>query len=128
METAARTGSAMAGVISAKPGRRIISVPRKPTRVAVQRRARTTSPSTSAAPAVANSGTVKLSATASPSGSSASALNQVIMVASAKNARSRWSLMRVVRKAPNPARASQGSMNRSAKRLRKKATSSAAIC
>ena len=31
--------------------------------------------------------------------------------------------MRAVRRPPNPARASQGSMNASAKRLRKKATS-----
>ena len=68
MNSAARTGRPMAGVTSPKPGLRMISTPRKPRIVAVQRRARTTSPSTRAAPIVANSGTVKLSETASAKG------------------------------------------------------------
>ena len=70
MKPAAMIGSAVAGLTSVKPGRRITRTPRKPKSVAVQRRARTTSPSTRAAPTVANSGRVKLSATASAKGSS----------------------------------------------------------
>ena len=68
MKAAATIGKPVTQVISVKPGLRITSTPRKPTAVAVQRRARTTSPRMSAAPAVANKGTVKLSATASASG------------------------------------------------------------
>ena len=46
------------------PGRRMTRTPMKPTMVAVQRRARTTSWRMTAAPIVANSGTVKLRAMA----------------------------------------------------------------
>src|SRR3546814_1670448 len=44
VKQAAMMGSAITGVNSAKPGRRIMTTPSKPTAVAVQRRARTVSP------------------------------------------------------------------------------------
>src|SRR3546814_17188861 len=68
VKQAAMMGSAITGVNSAKPGRRIMTTPSKPTAVAVQRRARTVSPRKSDAPTVAKSGTVKFSDTPSASG------------------------------------------------------------
>jgi hypothetical protein len=65
------------GEIASTPGRSMISTPMKPRIQAVQRRARTISCRTNGAIMVANSGAVKLSATASPTGSSASALNHI---------------------------------------------------
>ena len=53
---------------SMTPGRRMISVPMKPIAMAVQRRARTTSPSTNTASTVANSGALKPSAVTWASG------------------------------------------------------------
>ncbi len=124
MNSAARMGRPVAGETVSNPGRTITSTPRKPTMVALQRRRRTTSPSTRAAAMVANSGTVKLSATACASGSSATALNQLAMAQSPSAARAKWSPRRSVRRPPRPARASQGSMNISANTLRKKTTCS----
>ena len=54
--------------IASKPGRRMMSVPRKPIAIALQRRARTTSPRISAASTVAKIGAVKPSAVTSESG------------------------------------------------------------
>ena len=54
--------------IVSKPGRKMIIVPRKPITIAVQRRARTTSPSSSAASTVAKIGAVKPSAVTSDKG------------------------------------------------------------
>src|SRR3546814_18674211 len=76
VKQAAMMGSAITGVNSAKPGRRIMTTPSQPTAVAVQRRARTVSPRTSDAPPVAQSGTVTFSATAPASGKQAKAQNQ----------------------------------------------------
>ncbi len=54
-----------AGETACSPGRRMMIAPAKPTAVAVQRRRRTVSPRKSAAPAVTNSGAVKVSAVTS---------------------------------------------------------------
>ena len=70
-----------------KPGCRMIITPMKPMMVAVQRRARTSSPRNSAAPAVANSGTVKLSAIALSNGSSVSDVNPQSMERRLRNDR-----------------------------------------
>ena len=61
------------GPTAAKPGRRMIRAPRKPNAIAVQRRARTTSPSTSAASTVAKIGDGKPSAVTSDKGATLSA-------------------------------------------------------
>ena len=58
---------------AAKPGRRMISAPRKPNAIAAQRRARTTSPSTSAASTVAKIGDEKPSAVTSDKGATLTA-------------------------------------------------------
>src|SRR3954471_24257376 len=68
--------AACAQLRAAKPGRRMIIAPRKPTIVAVQRRARTTSPRNSTAAIVANSGPVNDSAVDSLSGRYAMPVNQ----------------------------------------------------
>ena len=65
--------SSWPGPIASNPGRRMISTPRKPTPIALQRRRRTTSPSTSAASRVAKIGAVKPSAVTCESGVMASA-------------------------------------------------------
>ena len=56
-----------------------MTTPMKPSKVALQRRKRTVSPRKSAAPKVVKSGAVKLSATASESGSRASAEKDMSM-------------------------------------------------
>ena len=71
-----------AGETSAMPGRRITMAPTKPRNTAAQRRARTISPSSRMATTVANSGAVKLRATASPRFIIEIAVNQVIMAIS----------------------------------------------
>src|SRR3546814_13532992 len=76
VKQAAMMGSALTGVNSAKPGRRIMTTPSKPTAVAVQRRARTVSPTKRAAPPVAKSGTVKFHDNDSASGGQAMAANR----------------------------------------------------
>ena len=115
--------SRAAGDTASTPGRRITSTPMKPTTVAVQRRRRTTSCSTSAAPTVAKSGAVKLSATASASGINDTAMNQHSMATRPMPARKTCKPSRRVRMAPRPTCASHGTMAITPNRFRKNATS-----
>src|SRR3546814_13540430 len=65
MKQAANTGRVISGVNSPMPGRRMITTHTKPTAAAVQRRARTASPTENAAPVGEEGGTGKFSATES---------------------------------------------------------------
>ena len=110
------------------PGRSTISMPAKPIASAVIRRARTTSPRTSAAPMVAKSGAVKLSAVASAKGIRVIAVNPAAMPTMLNSDRAVYSPIRRVFITPGPWRINQGSIIRNARKLRKNTTSRECSC
>ena len=110
-------------LISAKPGRSTSSTPANPAAKAVMRRARMTSPSSSTASRLPNSGAEKDSAVTSASGIIVTPVKKASIPPACTAPRSAWRCSFPVRRGAAPRRRKIGASASRPNRLRKNATS-----